>query len=75
MRGNQDVLATAEVVTLVFQAKDAAEMNKVPPAGVNDAWEKRQAIQIAALLPEDRNAALRVLAHARELVEGWWGTP
>lgn len=71
MSPNQKELAMAEVVT--FRPKDAVEMEKVPPPGLNDAWEKRQAIQIAALLPEDRDAALRVLAHARKLVEGWWG--
>jgi hypothetical protein len=36
-----------------------------------EAWHKRQAIQIAAALPETREDALMVLDLARELVEGF----
>ena len=34
-------------------------------------WHKRQAIQIAAALPENREDALAVLELARSLVEGF----
>ena len=36
-----------------------------------EAWQKRQAIQIAAALPETREDALIVLDLARQLVEGF----
>lgn len=36
-----------------------------------EAWHKRQAIQIAAALPETAEDALIVLELARELVEGF----
>ena len=36
-----------------------------------EAWHRRQAIQIAAALPENREDALIVLELARELVEGF----
>jgi uncharacterized radical SAM superfamily protein len=32
-------------------------------------WQRRQALQIAAMLPDDPNDALQVLSYARELVE------
>jgi hypothetical protein len=37
----------------------------------SEAWHKRQAIQVAAALPESREDALMVLELARELVEGF----
>lgn len=36
-----------------------------------EAWHRRQAIQIAAALPENKEDALAVLELARELVEGF----
>ena len=36
-----------------------------------EAWHKRQAIQVAAALPENREDALVVLELARDLVEGF----
>jgi hypothetical protein len=36
-----------------------------------EAWQKRQAIQVAAALPENREDALIVLDLARELVENF----
>lgn len=47
-------------------------MDNGPRGGANRSWEKRQAIQVASLLPEDRESALRVLGYAKELVENWW---
>lgn len=38
---------------------------------VAEAWHRRQAIQIAAALPENREDALIVLGLARELVDGF----
>jgi hypothetical protein len=34
-----------------------------------DAWRRRQAIQIAAQLPEEPEDALAILEHAKDLVE------
>jgi hypothetical protein len=36
-------------------------------------WLKRQAIQVAAQLPEDRDQALAVLTYAQALVTGFLG--
>lgn len=44
----------------------------LPPHG-DIVWRKRQAIQIAAQLPEDQEAALAVLEYARGLVVGFLG--
>jgi|DEB3_MinimDraft_2_1074329.scaffolds.fasta_scaffold45894_2 hypothetical protein len=38
----------------------------------NKKWQRRQAIQIAAQLPEDTKDALQVLELAKEIVEGFW---
>lgn len=38
-------------------------------------WRRRQAVQIAAQLPDDPKDALAVLALARELVEGFLTPP
>lgn len=38
-------------------------------------WRRRQALTIAAQLPESRADALLVLQHARELVESFMGAP
>lgn len=35
----------------------------------NEGWQRRQALQIAAMLPDDPESALQVLAFARVLVE------
>lgn len=40
----------------------------------NDAWHRRQAIQIASQLPEDNEDALAILAYSKELVEVFLGT-
>lgn len=40
---------------------------------MDDAWRRRQAIQIASQLPEDSQDALAILSYARELVEGFLG--
>ncbi len=48
------------------------EMNAVKRAQADrdhDSWLRRQAVQIAAQLPEDRGDALAVLAYARKLTE------
>lgn len=34
-------------------------------------WQRRQGLQIAAMLPDDPNDALQVLEYARELVEDY----
>lgn len=34
-------------------------------------WRKRQALHIAAQLPENREAALAVLDYTRELIDGF----
>lgn len=61
---------SADVIELVvFQPKDRETMEKKPQRG---AWEKRQAIQVVGLLPEDRESALRVLAYAKQIVDQWW---
>lgn len=38
---------------------------------MNDGWQRRQAVQITAMLPEDTNNALLVLELAMELVTGF----
>jgi len=42
---------------------------------MQEAWQRRHAIQIAAALPEDRENALLVLELARELVDGFLYAP
>lgn len=39
----------------------------------HDRWLRRQAVQIVAQLPENEEEALKVLAHARELVARFIG--
>lgn len=38
-------------------------------------WQRRQGLQIAAMLPDDPNDALQVLDFARELVEKYLQAP
>jgi hypothetical protein len=38
-----------------------------------DSWLRRQAVQIVAQLPEDRDQAISVLAYARVIVEKFLG--
>ncbi len=45
-----------------------AQNPKPKPSLADDMWLKRQAIQIAAQLPEDRAKALAVLEYAKTLV-------
>lgn len=42
---------------------------------MQEAWQRRHAIQIAAALPEDRENALLVLELARELVDSFLYAP
>ncbi|MBB3996901.1 hypothetical protein [Aureimonas pseudogalii] len=39
----------------------------------HDRWLRRQAVQIVAQLPESEEEALKILAHARELVSRFIG--
>ena len=52
-----------DVVALVIPKE-----NGRPPSLGEVRWRKRQAVQIAAQLPEDKEAALAVLEYARSLV-------
>lgn len=38
-------------------------------------WQRRQGLQIAAMLPDDPNDALQILQFARELVENYLQKP
>jgi len=49
-------------------AAQLVPLNRAPKNKGMEMWLKRQAIQVAAQLPEDRDDALRVLDYARELV-------
>lgn len=45
--------------------------NEEREAMSHDRWLRRQAIQIAAQLPEDRSDAAGILLYARELIVGF----
>lgn len=61
---------TQNVVPIQRPMNECKEKKPLPRGTV--AQEKRQAMVVVAILPEDREAALRVLAHARNLVMTFW---
>jgi hypothetical protein len=64
------VLATyalaAHMSGIVLRKVEMEEVCNVPD---RDLWRRRQAVQLAAQLPEDPQDALAVLAHVKFLVE------
>lgn len=50
-------------------------MSIVDGNGNDDGWQRRQAIQVAAMLPEDTASARRVLELAMQLVDGFLSAP
>lgn len=42
-----------------------------PRAPGDDQWERRQALQLAAQLPDGQASQLRILGHLSELVRGF----
>jgi hypothetical protein len=44
------------------------EQSRTTKRKADDAWERRQAMVLAAQLPEDHQMALRVIEHMRTLV-------